>query len=386
MASNLSPSKTLALILFLFFSLSAALELNYPAVFNFGDSNSDTGGLVAGTALPLDPPYGQTYFHKPSGRLSDGRLIIDFLSKFCFPLNFKASRNKKAYICVLLAVEVMNLPFLSPYLESIGAPSFRKGCNFATAGSAILPDTVSYSPFTFSIQISQFIRFKTRVLELLSQGYKLNKYLPKEAYFRQGLYMFDIGQNDLFLAFRSTPEDQVLDAIPSFMSEFETGVKKLYDQGARKFWIHNTGPLGCLPTNIAEFGQDPSRIDEFGCVRTHNYAAKVFNLQLLTLCRKLQGQFSDTSVTYVDIFSIKLDLISNYSRYGFEQPGIEGIQGWRSKTANGTIVATKESEDSSKYISWDGVHYTEAANQHVSSQILTGNYSDEVAFSIRSTY
>ena len=64
----------------IFFPLTDSIDFNYPAVFNFGDSNSDTGGLVAGLADHLDPPYGQIYFQKPSGRFCDGRLIIDFLS------------------------------------------------------------------------------------------------------------------------------------------------------------------------------------------------------------------------------------------------------------------------------------------------------------------
>lgn len=55
---------------------------SYPAVFNFGDSNSDSGGLVAGMGEQLDPPNGQTFFKKPSGRFCDGRLIIDFLSTY----------------------------------------------------------------------------------------------------------------------------------------------------------------------------------------------------------------------------------------------------------------------------------------------------------------
>lgn len=58
---------------------AAAVDFNYPAIFNFGDSNSDTGGLVAGIGEILDPPYGQTYFQRPTGRFCDGRLIIDFL-------------------------------------------------------------------------------------------------------------------------------------------------------------------------------------------------------------------------------------------------------------------------------------------------------------------
>jgi hypothetical protein len=32
--------------------------------------------------------------------------------------------------------------------------------------------------------------------------------------------------------------------------------------------------------------------------------------------------------------------------------------------------------NTAEYVNWDGNHYTEAANEYVSSQILTGNYSD----------
>lgn len=62
-------------------------NFSYPAIFNFGDSNSDTGGLVAGIAFPLGPPNGQTFFLKPSGRFCDGRLTIDFLSNVFLPFD-----------------------------------------------------------------------------------------------------------------------------------------------------------------------------------------------------------------------------------------------------------------------------------------------------------
>lgn len=55
-------------------------KCEFKAIFNFGDSNSDTGGFWA--AFPAQSsPFGMTYFKKPSGRASDGRLIIDFLGK-----------------------------------------------------------------------------------------------------------------------------------------------------------------------------------------------------------------------------------------------------------------------------------------------------------------
>lgn len=75
-------------------------------------------------------------------------------------------------ICVFFccAVDAMDLPFLNPYLDSLGLPNFKKGCNFAAAGSTILPaNPTSVSPFSFDLQISQFIRFKSRALELLAK-------------------------------------------------------------------------------------------------------------------------------------------------------------------------------------------------------------------------
>lgn len=73
-------------ILTLYFILNpiaySTTDFNYPAVFNFGDSNSDTGELGAALGFLLDPPNGQNYFKESAGRFCDGRLIVDFLSKY----------------------------------------------------------------------------------------------------------------------------------------------------------------------------------------------------------------------------------------------------------------------------------------------------------------
>ncbi|THU50823.1 hypothetical protein C4D60_Mb06t24390 [Musa balbisiana] len=310
-SSRRSPMASLAYVISaicvsLLLSPASGIDFDYPAVFNFGDSNSDTGDLIAaGIGDPLLPPNGRAYFSKPAGRFCDGRLIIDFL------------------------MDAMDMPFLNAYLDSVGAPSFQKGCNFAAAGSTILPATkYSVSPFSFGIQVAQFFRFKNQVLQLQTKG-------------------------------------------------------------ARKFWIHNTGPLGCLSQNIVIFGKDPSKLDKFGCVSSHNRAAKLFNIQLHTLCTKLRGVFADATITYIDVFTIKFNLIANFSRYGFENPiaaccGYSGlplnydprIACGQTKVLKGRSATAKACDDATEYINWDGIHYTEAANLHVSSQILTGRYSD----------
>jgi hypothetical protein len=48
----------------------------------------------------------------------------------------------------------------------------------------------------------------------------------------------------------------------------------------------------------------------------------------------------------------------------------------QTKSVNGNLVTAKGCSDSTEYVNWDGIHYTEAANFHVTSQILTGRYSD----------
>lgn len=56
-------------------------------------------------------------------------------------------------------------------------------------------------------------------------GKKLDKYLPAEDYFAKGLYMLDIGQNDLAGAFYSQTFDQIVASIPNILVEFEAGIK-----------------------------------------------------------------------------------------------------------------------------------------------------------------
>jgi len=73
--------------------INSSKPCDFPAIFNFGDSNSDTGCMAA-AFYPEVSPYGETFFHEPVGRASDGRLITDFIGSifkticFRFQLNF----------------------------------------------------------------------------------------------------------------------------------------------------------------------------------------------------------------------------------------------------------------------------------------------------------
>lgn len=70
----------------LFFSLlflrrvSVAIQPKVPALFAFGDELLDTGNCLALANAPkIAEPYGLATFGRPTGRYSDGKLVVDHL-------------------------------------------------------------------------------------------------------------------------------------------------------------------------------------------------------------------------------------------------------------------------------------------------------------------
>ncbi|KAF3455370.1 hypothetical protein FNV43_RR05821 [Rhamnella rubrinervis] len=262
---------------------------NKPIIFNFGDSNSDTGGLLAGLGFPVNYPNGRTFFRRSTGRLSDGRLLIDFLC------------------------QSLDASLLSPYLDSLTGSKFTNGANFAVVGSSTLP---KYVPFSLNIQLMQFIHFKARTLELVTSG---SQSLINDEGFRNALYMIDIGQNDIADSFaKNLSYAQAIKRIPSITAQIKSAIQTLYDEDGRNFWIHNTGPLGCLPQKLSL--AQKKDLDSYGCLSSYNAAAVLFNEALRHLCQTMRTQLKDANIVYVDIYAVKYDLIANSTKFGFSSP------------------------------------------------------------------
>lgn len=98
------------------------------------------------------------------------------------------------------------------------------------------------------------------------------------------------------------------------MFVFSICMQSLYNEGARKFWVHNTGPLGCLPKILAL--AQKKDLDSLGCLSSYNSAARLFNEALLHSSQKLRSELKDATLVYVDIYAIKYDLITNAAKYG----------------------------------------------------------------------
>ncbi|KAI8017005.1 GDSL esterase/lipase [Camellia lanceoleosa] len=329
--------------------VKALKSCRFPAIYNFGDSNSDTGGFSS-AFTETKSPNGMTFFRKPSGRLCDGRLIIDFIA------------------------ENLKLLFLNAYLDSIGT-SYRQGANFAVAGSSIVKDG-GYTPLHLDFQVLQFIQFKKCTTALYNQltnnGKKkispCNRNLPLPNHFSEALYTVDIGQNDLSFALKNYP-GKLQETIPDSITMFTQAIHKLYKEGARFFWVHNTGPLGCLPFYLNVLPANSGNLlDQSGCVKRTNEIAQEYNRQLKDRVSQLKANLSDATFTYVDVYSAKYALISNAKNLGFDDIKKFYSPCGMTEIVNGTVLG--KCNDPSKLISWDTVHYSEAANLILSKQII----------------
>ncbi|XP_039065451.1 GDSL esterase/lipase At5g14450-like [Hibiscus syriacus] len=343
--------------------LGSSYACHFPAVYTLGDSNSDTGSDSA-TFGRIPPPYGETFFRKPAGRYSDGRLIIDFIAN------------------------ELKLPsFLSAYLDAVDS-NFRHGASFAVYGSTIQPAVgklidAGFNPVSLDVQLLQFQQFKERASELYDQGRNTYR-LPKPEEFSKALYMLDIGQNDLTYAVVTTSIEQIKESIPNLINQFAAAIEKLFQQGARFFWIHNTGPLGCLPVSVLLGRPKPGNIDQAGCVKSQNELSQEFNKQLKDRVSQLRDKLHGARLIYVDIYSAKYTLINEAHKYGFVDPlinccghfGDYTVQCGKTAVVNGTEHFGAACSDPSKRISWDGTHYTDAANYWVAKRIMGGSFSD----------
>lgn len=308
-----------SLLLILVVPIPVIGDCSFPAIYNFGDSNSATGASAT----------------------SPKSLII---SSIC---------------------DQLGLGYLYPYGSG---GDFSHGANFAVGGASIRPP--GYSDVNLGVQVAQF------------QNFKAQSSNPPD-YFSKAIYTFDIGQNDLSYGFQHSSEDEVRASIPDILDKFSGAVQTLYKEGGRVFWVHNTGPIGCLPYTVIYYPNKDGNLDQSGCVRPRNDIAQVYNKQLKDRIGWLRTQLPGSVFTYVDVYSAKYALISDAKNQGFVDP-MEFCCGsyygahvdcGQTATVNGTVYGGPCSNPS-QHISWDGVHYSDAANLWVAKHILFGSLTD----------
>uniref|UniRef100_A0A0D9Y554 Esterase n=1 Tax=Oryza glumipatula TaxID=40148 RepID=A0A0D9Y554_9ORYZ len=313
-------------------------DYDYDSIFSFGDSFADTGnGAVVFAEHSLfspatKPPYGMTFFGQPTGRNSNGRLIIDFIA------------------------EKLGLPFVPPYLAHNGC--FRQGANFAVAGATSLDasffsDIPGVGKFVLntssSVQLGWFDSLKP---SLCSPAQECKGFFHKSLFF-----MGEFGVNDYsFSVFGKTP------------LEFgENHLRIIKRDGAKAVVVPGIPPLGCMPPNLAMFpSTDPAGYEPgTGCLRQFNEIAVYHNTLLQDVIKNVQKNHPDVRVIYADFFTPVIRIVQSPGTFGFTSDILRCCCGGGGKynfnmSAGCGMPGATVCEDPSTHLFWDG-HMTEAA-------------------------
>uniref|UniRef100_A0A8R7QZ85 GDSL esterase/lipase n=2 Tax=Triticum urartu TaxID=4572 RepID=A0A8R7QZ85_TRIUA len=282
----------------------------------------------------------------------------------------------------------MGLPLLSPYLQSVGS-DFRHGANFATLASTALPPNTSLfvtgiSPFSLAIQLRQMKELSSRAIA----SDDASGQLPPPGVLRDSLYTIDIGQNDFTSNLASQGIERVKRTLPSVISQISQTMQDLYSIRARKFMVFNMAPIGCYPAFLAELPHGSHDLDEYGCMTSYNSAVVYYNELLNNSLAKVRKTLQGASIVYVNKYSVMLELFRHPEDHGLKY-GTKACCGCgggaynfspdlycgTSKVVKGNIASATACGDPQNYVSWDGIHATEAANNIIASAVMSGAYS-----------
>ncbi|XP_042055325.1 GDSL esterase/lipase At5g18430-like [Salvia splendens] len=319
------------------------------AFFVFGDSLVDSGNnnYLATTARADAPPYGIDYpTRRPTGRFSNGFNIPDLISQS-------------------IGGTESPLPYLSPALTG---QRLLVGANFASAGVGILNDTgVQFvniiRPFQ---QLEYFQQYQSRVSALVGAG-------DAKRLVNQALVLMTLGGNDFVNNYYLVPfsarsrQFSLPDYVRYLISEYQKILRKLYDLGARRVIVTGTGPLGCVPAELAQ------RSTNGQCSAELQRAAGLFNPQLTQMLLNLNSQVGGNVFIAANTQLTNNDFIHNPQAFGFVTAKVACCgQG----PYNGLGLCTQLSNlcpNREVYAFWDPFHPSEKANKIIVRQILSGS-------------
>ncbi|GKV09740.1 hypothetical protein SLEP1_g21196 [Rubroshorea leprosula] len=320
---------------------------SHKALFVFGDSLFDPGNnQYLNGSLPQPSattwPYGETYFEHPTGRLSDGRIVPDFIAEFA------------------------KLPILTPYLKP-GSHRFTDGTNFASAGAGVLPETNS-GTIHINLQLSYFKDVEKSLRKEI--GNEAAKNLLKRA-----VYLFSIGGNDYFNFYTMYPSATQTDQrkyVEMVIGNLTSVLKEIYGMGGRKIAFQNAGPLGCLPS-MREM--NPNLGGE--CAEELSKLAGLHNRYLASVLKKLESELPGFKYSLFDYFNSLGDRVSNPSTYGFKEGKAAccGSGTYRGSGCGGGVSGTDLFEvcsDPGEYVWFDGAHTTERTNRQLAELLWSG--------------
>ncbi|XP_028770708.1 GDSL esterase/lipase At5g33370 [Neltuma alba] len=317
------------------------------AFFVFGDSLVDNGNnnYLATSARADSPPYGIDYpTRRPTGRFSNGLNIPDFISRE-------------------LGAE-STLPYLSPELTG---QRLLVGANFASAGIGILNDT--------GIQFVNIIRIYRQLEYFQEYQRRLSALVGKERAQRLvtgSLVLITLGGNDFVNNYYLVPfsarsrQFALPDYVKYLISEYKKILRRLYDLGPRRVLVTGTGPLGCVPAELAMRGRNGE------CSEELQRAGSLFNPQLVQMLAQLNSEVGSDVFIGANTRQMSNDFVSNPRAFGFITSKVACCGQGPYNGLGLCTVASNLCPNRDVYAFWDPFHPSERANGLIVQQIMSG--------------
>jgi phospholipase/lecithinase/hemolysin len=209
-------------------------------------------------------------------------------------------------------------------------------------------------------------------------------------YFAEALFVVgEFGWNDYaFMLMSGKSVDEARSRVPRVVRTIRAAAEKLIGEGARTVVVPGVTPLGCAPGNLVLYATQEAADYEpdTGCLKALNALSREHNRQLrqaLARLRRGRSPAEGVRVVYADFYSPVADFAAAPGRYGFDGTdgalraccgGGGGRYNVNLSMACGT-PGVSACPDPSRYVNWDGIHLTEAANHRIADGWLRGPYA-----------
>ncbi|KAK8274386.1 hypothetical protein V6Z11_D10G070100 [Gossypium hirsutum] len=317
-----------------------------PAILTFGDSVVDVGNndYLPSICRANYPPYGRDFANqKPTARFCNGKLATDITAE-------------------TLGFTTYPPAYLSP--EASGN-NLLIGANFASAGSGYDDRAASLNhAITLSQQVEYFKEYQAKLAKVAGSS-------KSASIIKDALYVLSAGSGDFLQNYYVNPlvnHAYTPEQYGSFLIDAFTRFVQYVSDTTRKIGVTSLPALGCIPLARTLFGYH-----EKGCVSRFNTDAQQFNEKLNAAATDLQKQHPNLKIVVFDIYKALLDVVNTPSNYGF----LDATSGC---CGTGTVETTVfmcnpytlgTCPNASKYVFWDSVHPSQAANQVLADALIT---------------